>query len=935
MTTNKYPRGSEWRKWDLHVHTPASGLANGFNGDWDSYVKTLFTLAVERGVAVIGITDYFTIEGYEKITNDYIGKDDKLIELFETKEMVDKVKSILLLPNIEFRLDKLVNSNRVNYHIIFSNEVSIKDIKENFLQEIEFVYESLPFSKDNTRKLTRYNIEELGKKIKTEQTTFSGSDFEIGCTTAIVQDGQIREILNSHSDLFKDKYLIAIPVDEDLSAVDWNSQGHLFRKVLYQQSNIFFTSNKSTIEFGLGEKHSSEEEYLQEFKSFKPCLIGSDAHSLEVLESKLGRQWTTDDDTSKTTWIKADPTFEGLKQVIYEPRERVRIQTTIPDDKNIYQVLDKVVLNEEGFWNGTIHLNPNLNTIIGGRSTGKSTLLKAIAAIHNPNSVDSDDFIMKHLGGVTIQWKDGTDQIGREIEYFKQSYMHDIASDASKTSELIESIIRNKDTSGILSMYYAHLNDVSRKITEQMFSLFQTSKELSEKRKELTVLGKRDGVVQQIHLLKAKVNELQKASKITIEQQALFDASMQKIKELSSEIEKADNDLKILERLLQVTPFDYSFEEQWQMDKLSFRLNQYDLLREFKNLKIRTEQEFIALVRKYQQETIQAKNEIQEQCRVIKESDTYINGIIFIEGNKELKDINDRITTEEKKLSEIDQLQTSIDKIKNECNRLFISIISLHCSLKIKAEEVEKVLNISYDGLSITVKVEHHRDALQHFLEDRLNLRGNERQDYFNTIVRNYDIDNSTYSKDFLKKLLIGELQLKNGYDSLNVATEFFTKSWYSIGFELCYQGDSFKQMSEGKQAFVILKLLLDFSEKKCPILIDQPEDSLDNRAIYKHLVTYIKKKKKERQIILVTHNSNVVVSADAENVIVANQEGSDSHNIDGCRFQYVNGALENTSPRVENCEYILKSQGIKEHVCEILEGGVDAFKKREQKYGI
>jgi len=80
--------------------------------------------------------------------------------------------------------------------------------------------------------------------------------------------------------------------------------------------------------------------------------------------------------------------------------------------------------------------------------------------------------------------------------------------------------------------------------------------------------------------------------------------------------------------------------------------------------------------------------------------------------------------------------------------------------------------------------------------------------------------------------------------------------------------------MSQGKQAFVILKLLLEFSKKECPILIDQPEDSLDNRAIYNELVKYIIDKKKERQIILVTHNSNVVVSADAEQIIVANQHG-------------------------------------------------------------
>lgn len=82
------------------------------------------------------------------------------------------------------------------------------------------------------------------------------------------------------------------------------------------------------------------------------------------------------------------------------------------------------------------------------------------------------------------------------------------------------------------------------------------------------------------------------------------------------------------------------------------------------------------------------------------------------------------------------------------------------------------------------------------------------------------------------------------------------------------------------------------------------------------------------------THNSNVVVSADAENVIVANQEGSDTSNFGGMKFQYINGALEGTKQRDENAEYILSSQGIREHICDILEGGRVAFEKREQKYG-
>jgi predicted ATPase len=148
------------------------------------------------------------------------------------------------------------------------------------------------------------------------------------------------------------------------------------------------------------------------------------------------------------------------------------------------------------------------------------------------------------------------------------------------------------------------------------------------------------------------------------------------------------------------------------------------------------------------------------------------------------------------------------------------------------------------------------------------------------------------------------------------------------------YQGDTFSEMSPGKRAFVILRLLLEFGNNECPILIDQPEDSLDNRAIFTELVQYLRDKKKKRQIILVTHNPNVVVGADAEQVIVANQTGSKNENIDRLKFSYTSGALENSRSKDITCATVLESQGIREHVCEILEGGEEAFKKRENKYG-
>jgi len=133
----------------------------------------------------------------------------------------------------------------------------------------------------------------------------------------------------------------------------------------------------------------------------------------------------------------------------------------------------------------------------------------------------------------------------------------------------------------------------------------------------------------------------------------------------------------------------------------------------------------------------------------------------------------------------------------------------------------------------------------------------------------------------------------------------------------------------------VLLRLLLEKSNAKHPILMDQPEDNLDNRTVFAQLKAAIKDKKITRQVILVTHNANLVVATDAEEVTVCHQYGSaEDTTPEGLRFEYFSGPLEHShhSPEAPN---ILQSKGIKEHVCEILEGGEEAFRSRQQKYEI
>ena len=157
-------------------------------------------------------------------------------------------------------------------------------------------------------------------------------------------------------------------------------------------------------------------------------------------------------------------------------------------------------------------------------------------------------------------------------------------------------------------------------------------------------------------------------------------------------------------------------------------------------------------------------------------------------------------------------------------------------------------------------------------------------------------------------------------------------KNYFDISYDLIQDGDRLGHMSPGKKGIILFQLFLHMSSSKNPILIDQPEDNLDNRTVYQELNDFIKEKKIERQIIIVSHNSNLVVSTDSENIIVAHQNSLTSQRP---KFEYVNGPLENTFIDNNPEKHILKKQGIREHVCEILEGGVEAFKKREEKYNI
>jgi energy-coupling factor transporter ATP-binding protein EcfA2 len=150
-----------------------------------------------------------------------------------------------------------------------------------------------------------------------------------------------------------------------------------------------------------------------------------------------------------------------------------------------------------------------------------------------------------------------------------------------------------------------------------------------------------------------------------------------------------------------------------------------------------------------------------------------------------------------------------------------------------------------------------------------------------------------------------------------DISDWLYSTEHISVGYGLQYDGVDIEQLSPGTRGIVLLLLYLAIdAEDDRPLIIDQPEENLDPQSIFQELVNRFREAKKRRQIIIVTHNANLVVNTDAEQVIVATCGPHRPSQLP--EISYESGSLEN--PR------------IRKHVCDILEGGERAFRERAKR---
>nr|WP_239024765.1 AAA family ATPase [Sphingomonas corticis] len=138
-----------------------------------------------------------------------------------------------------------------------------------------------------------------------------------------------------------------------------------------------------------------------------------------------------------------------------------------------------------------------------------------------------------------------------------------------------------------------------------------------------------------------------------------------------------------------------------------------------------------------------------------------------------------------------------------------------------------------------------------------------------------------------------------------------------SVRYEITYDGVDIRKLSPGTRGIVLLLLYLALDDADDrPLIIDQPEENLDPKSVFDELVSLFIAAKAKRQVIMVTHNANLVINTDADQVIIAE---CGHHAAGGLPpITYQSGGLED--------------QPIRDAVCSILEGGADAFRERARR---
>ncbi|MBI4219015.1 MAG: PHP domain-containing protein [Chloroflexi bacterium] len=665
------------------------------------------------------------------------------------------------------------------------------------------------------------------------------------------------------------------------------------------------------------------------------------------------------DDRSATCWIKmSEVTVEGLRQAFLDPGSRIRLnpkQGKLEPEEHAELV---ALAWDGGFLDGAaIHFNPNLNVLVGGRGTGKSTVIESIRSVLALDVV-GDEARKAHEGIVRQVLKSGTkisllvrarrpavreyriertipnpplvrDDRGEvsnlsprdvlpRVEVYGQHEISELTKSREKLTRLLDRFV---DRDEQLPQRKAALR---RDLEKNRRSLLDTRSELRQIEERLAALPGLEETLKRFR--EAGLEERLREQSLLVREERV----------LASIPERLAPFRECLEVLSREVPIDRVFLSAKALEDLPgreilsranevFEQLEQDLARvvnELKRAVERADQGFAGVHTEWEtrKQGVQAAYE-----RILRElQKSRVDGEEFIRLRRQIEEL--------RPLRERHSLAGRLEKEHSERRRALLAEWE-----DLKAEEfrrldraAKKVNQKLRDKVQVEVTAAGDREPLFRTLRDQV---GGRLSDAIEALARVQDLSLT----QLVEACRTGSFSLKLTYGITPVQAERLAKAdpevlmgieelelppTTAIRLNTAPSGEppawqTLEDLSTGQKATAVLLLLL--LESDAPLVVDQPEDDLDNRFITEGVVPRMRDEKQRRQFVFSTHNANIPVLGDAELIVGLSASGE----------------AERGRARIDP-EQIgsIDSKSVRELVEEILEGGKEAFEMRRRKYG-
>ena len=730
-------------------------------------------------------------------------------------------------------------------------------------------------------------------------------------------------------------------------------------------------------------------------------------------------------------WIKADTTFQGLLQIIYEPVGRVfpgdmpQILTRVNSNRTKYIKSLKINKREDTdygeetwFRDINIELNPELIAIIGNKGNGKSALADIIGLVGQTKNFSNFSFLRgdkfrdaknnkaKHFEA-TIEWMSGdTDNCCladdpaefeyEKVKYFPQKYLEILCNDEldefeKELKKVIFSHVPDEEKLGTSSL--DELMKYQRDAIDG--SIIILKEELSALNHEITSI---EETLDESHiktldeLLKTKLHELEvheKTKPVEIKKPETDEKVEKQVTEINEKLRELQTAKATLEKDIEEAQKKKAalLKKKSAITRILGELanfqNQYvglaaKIEHDLKEVNIK-----ISDIISFEVKTMSLNNDKENLSTEINELDNNLNAQVanslpdkLSKIDKEIEKLREKLDEPNKRYQEYlkqlhdweikkkeligdEEKDGTIEYLKQKLNYNQSSLPKVYAEKKEKRLEIARLIykkkkelvdifkalykpvesfmakykSEKYPvGFDVAFDIRDFHDNFFFYINQKVrgsflgleegsgrlrDLVGstnfNDEEDvikFLRTLIDTLEFD----LRDEKKEKRVIKHQMKK---DVHEFCDFIFSLDYLVPQYTLKLGDSeLTQLSPGEKGALLLIFYLFIDKNDVPLIMDQPEENLDNQSVYELLVHYIKEAKKKRQIIIVTHNANLAVVCDAEQIIYSRIDKSNKNTV-----SYFAGAIESSS--------------INKKIVDVLEGTMPAFNNRDVKYTI